>query len=866
MDRMLIEEKSIEHLKLFAEISEEARAEKPGRPPINELLYWWTRKPLIVSRAITLLSTIPSTVSLDHAKSMLFLKNEKRSYNYSPSPETYRKLQGNDVSSLKVFDPFAGSGNLLFEASRLGLECFLMDYNPVAYLIMKATLQYPAIYGEKLASDVERYGKEVIERAKKELEKFYKREGANVLHYLWSWCVRCPHCGQRVPLTNQMWLDKKSKIGYRIKPTRDKNFTVEIGKLGEKEGSRYTQKGGKAECINCGNVINYEDMTRDIAERRDKEMIAVVVKSQKGKNYEVANEEDRQTFNSAREELKNKWNWLLENDLIPTEEIKKSELSNVTNYGLLKWYEFFNERQLLLMATLLKIMREVLLEINDREYSKVIAIYLGFLLCKHVNFNCIGILWDTSNEKISHALAFRSPSIIYNFAETNPFEKTSGSLYTMLDDIVNAVRFASINKRPANIFLGSACRENDYPEGKFSLVITDPPYLDDVAYAGASEFFYVWLVRLLRAFYPELPRSVPNDEDLVYSRGRFGGDGKLALEFYKKGMKLAFQNIYNILDDNGLLVVFFAHSSTDAWNLLLEVLRGVGFRVVSSFAVHTESITNVLARGKTSFMSSIVLACRKILEDKEAYFESLMPRIEERISKFIKELSEEELLSIPITDLLIMTYGMVLEELTQYARIKSYRAGFEAKFEDLIGEARDFMLKEIVKRLTGRSPQTLGPDASFCLIAKIFYRGIISSDEALKVVRAYGVTVDALEKRGYVERRKEGGVRVKSFTEVALNLSPEEVGRDSIYQQLLYLLKTIHGKGAAAVKPLLSHPNFRAQEIQYLVALLIKHYRLLINRKEKLTDEERTELNALEALSDVIGLRSPEKNTLDSYM
>ncbi|MEM2738446.1 MAG: DUF1156 domain-containing protein [Candidatus Bathyarchaeia archaeon] len=863
MDKMLIEEKSIEHLKLFADISEEAKKEKQGRPPISELLYWWTRKPLIVGRAVTLLSTIPSQVNLSvkSIKDLLYLNADKRAFNYAPNNELYNKLAQNKKNSYLIFDPFAGSGNLLFEASRIGLNCTLMDYNPVAYVIMKATLEYPAVYGLKLAEDVKKYGEEVIEQAKKELEHFYKRSGRKALHYLWCWCIKCPYCGQRIPLTNQMWLDQKRKIGYMIKPAEDKNFTVEIRKLNEKEGSSYTQRGGEAVCIKCGNAIDYKHMTKDIAERRDKEMIVVVVKAQKGKDYEVATIEDKQNFVLAKNKLENIWDWLLNNDLVPLEEIKRSELFRITNYGLNKWYEYFNERQLLLTSTLLRIIKEVCSNIKDETYARVIALYLCIWLCKFINHNCIGSGWRAQARANFHALTFRSPRIIYNFAETNPFEGDSG-LIGNLEGVISAIKFASTIKKPAEILLGSAL--NMKQQTKFDLILTDPPYLNDVPFAESSEFFYVWLIRVLKNYYSELPQRVQVEDDIIVSKGRFGSS-KLAIEFYIRGMKAAFKNIYNSLKDDGLLVVFFAHSSTRAWNLILDVLRDSKFRVVSSYAVHTESIGNPLARGKTSFMSSIILSCRKILEDKEVYFESLMPKIEDEISKLIAGLSEEDLLSIPITDLLIMAYGKVLEELTQHTIIKSYKANFEVKFENLIGEARDFILKEVVKKLTGRSPQVLGPDASFFLIAKIFYRGLMPSDEALKVVRAYGITIDALTRRGYVKKHK-GGIKIKPFTEVALDIKPEEVDRNNIYQQFLYLLKTAYEKGVTAVKPFLGYGNFRLQELQYIVNLLIKHYRLLINKKEKLTDEEKTELQVLEALSDIMGQPLPRKSTIDSYI
>jgi len=872
MYRSLIEEKSIEHLRLFTEVSEEARKEKLSIPPINEMIYWWTRKPLIVGRAVTLLSLAPSTVSIGEVRSLLGLGKDKRAFHYAPRREIVERMMRNSLSSIKLLDPFAGAGNLVFEAARLGLDCTLVDYNPVAYLIMKATLEYPAKYGEKLAEDVKKYGEEVIKRVKNEVGKFYERSGRKALHYLWCWCIRCPYCGQRIPLTNQMWLDKKRRIGYRIKPTEDKNFKVEICVLSDEEGSRYTQKGGEAVCIRCGNAISYDHMTKDIAERRDKEMIAVVVKDVNGKAYEPVSREDLEKFNEAKQELETKWGDLESLNLIPKEELRESEFGiyargcPITKYGIRKWYEYFTERQLLLMCTLLKVIKEVCSKIPDREYAKVIATYLGFMLCKHVDRNSIGVLWDTTFRKCAHVLSMRSPRLIYNFAETNPFERTSGSLISMLKDVVESISFAAGNRSPARIVLGSALHLQELLPEKYDIVLTDPPYMDDVPYGEVSEFFYVWLIRLLKEYYPELPDRAPIDEDLVFSRGRFGGDSGLAMRFYKRGLEAAFQRIYDVLRDDGLLIVFFAHSSTEAWELLLDVLRGARFRVVSSYAVHTESITNVLARGKTSFMSSIVLACRKIAGDSEAYFEALMPRVSESISKLIDMLSVEELLETPITDLLIMMYGKVLEELTQYTVIKSYREGFKPSFENLIGEARDQILREIVRKLTGSSPAVLGPEASFSLIGKVFYRGFMPSDEALKVARAYGLSIGALTKRGYVGK-VGGGVKVRSFREVSINKGPGEVDRNDIYEQLLYLEKALFQDGAAKVRSILqNHPNFRVNELRSLVSILIKHYRLLKNKGERLSDDEERELTLLETLSDILRTPGQPAGTLDSYV
>ncbi len=869
MERTLIEEKTVQHLKLFFEVSEEAKRERAAAaiPPINKMVYWWARRPLIVSRAVTLLSLAPSTTPIDSIKPFLGLNREKRAFNYSLRKEDVAKAIQKDPGRLRILDPFAGGGNLMFEPARLGMSCTVIDYNPVPYLILKATYEYPTKYGQKLADDIKHYGDEVIRRLERELGDLYRRNGRKALHYIWCWCIICPYCGQRIPLANNMWLDKKRGIGFRVIPTEDKNFRVEIGEVTTKEGSNYTQKKGRAVCIRCRNAISYEQMTKDIAKRKDKEMIAVVVKDKK-KNYELPTERDREGFEKARRRLLEEWEDLLKHDLIPQEEMKEYELYSMTNYGFKKWYEIFTERQLLLMCTLLKTIKEVCAEISDKEYAKAVATYLGFVLCKHVDYNCIGTRWHSTKENVAGTLSLRRPSLRFNFAETNPFEKTSGSLTSVLEDVVDAVKFAARNSNPVQVVLGSSLHLTSLLKDRFDIILTDPPYLDNIPYGEASEFFYVWLVRLLKEYYPELPDRVPLEEDLILSKGRFGGSERLAMEFYRRGMEAAFKNIYNVLKDDGLLVVFFAHSSTEAWELLIDILRKAKFRVVSSYAVHTESEENVLTKGKIAFMSSIVIACRKNLEDEEAYFEDIMVKVVERLRELIGGLDVDDLLGLPIIDLLIMAYGVVLEETTRYTKLKSYRADFKPSFEELVKEARDVILREVVKKLTGTSPAVLGPEASFALIGKIFYRGVMPSDEALKAAKAYGLSINDIAKSGYVEKTKgkDGVVRIKPFSEARISADPAEIDRNNVYEQLLYLEKVASQKGVSEVRKALSLPNFRVGELRSIVSVLLKHYGLLRIKGIALRDDEKEELNVLQTLSDVFQFQtSPRHQTLDDY-
>ena len=58
MKHAVIEDASVELLELFDDVGKEAKIEKNAIPPINKMIFWWTRKPLIVGRAMALASTL----------------------------------------------------------------------------------------------------------------------------------------------------------------------------------------------------------------------------------------------------------------------------------------------------------------------------------------------------------------------------------------------------------------------------------------------------------------------------------------------------------------------------------------------------------------------------------------------------------------------------------------------------------------------------------------------------------------------------------------------------------------------------------------------------------------------------------------
>jgi adenine-specific DNA methylase len=113
-----------------------------------------------------------------------------------------------------LVDPFAGGGSIPLEALRIGCEAFASDLNPVACLILKVMLEDIARHGAELAGELRRVGKEINEKAEKELAELYPKDsdGATPIAYLWARTIKCesPKCGAEIPLMRSFWLCKKA--------------------------------------------------------------------------------------------------------------------------------------------------------------------------------------------------------------------------------------------------------------------------------------------------------------------------------------------------------------------------------------------------------------------------------------------------------------------------------------------------------------------------------------------------------------------------------------------------------------------------------------------------------------------------------
>ncbi len=202
-------------------------------PKIRSIHPWLARRPRSVARFSILASLLPASVSSSKLLELIgFTKRNIMSVverGYPPLISYMRPVEA--IRGRIVVDPMAGGGSIALEALTLGARVIAIDYNPLAYLILKATVEFPARYGLELWKRVCIEAEKLIEYAKNMLSNFYGDVDGYI--YVRNVVVNC----RKVPLvnafrlTNRLWavvengrvrvVEQKVKAVSRLRELRE---------------------------------------------------------------------------------------------------------------------------------------------------------------------------------------------------------------------------------------------------------------------------------------------------------------------------------------------------------------------------------------------------------------------------------------------------------------------------------------------------------------------------------------------------------------------------------------------------------------------------------------------------------------------
>lgn len=783
------------------EISQISAREKNIRHGhISTLHIWWARRPLASSRVTNYAALIPAPEDPEELEKkrqfIVDLSKWENSLNLHLLEKARKEiLEANGCVPPKVLDCFAGGGSIPLEALRLGCKTYALEYNPVAVLVLKCTLEYPQKYGRPeslnenfklgsdagknpLAIDVERWGNWVLEEAKKEIGKFYTpdEDGSIPVGYIWARTIPCqnPACGTEIPLMRQFWLAKKEDKKVSLYPYvegKKVKFKV-VGNGYEKMPKDFEPEKGTVSraivvCPVCGSTID-DGTTRKLFQSglAGERMIAVVLHhpERNGKKYRLATDRDVEVYKKAEEYLQKKRQELFEKwgfDPVPDELLPPKETLGfrVQRYGLSKWGDLFNSRQKLTLITFVEKVRqaheEMLKEGAEKDYARAVVSYLALIVSRMIDFESTICKWHPQWEFIPNTFARQALPMMWDYGELNLFSPmltgTFGSMHRQILRVIYDV--SKTNKFPATITQSSAT-SLPYPDNYFDAVITDPPYYDNVPYSYLSDFFYVWLKRTVGDLYPELfttPLTPKKEEIVAYSHNKGGFEaGK---RYFEEMLKKSFREIYRVLKPNGVATIVYTHKSTSGWETLINSLLESGLVPTASWPIDTEMKARLRAKESAALASSIYFVCRKMERIETGWLNEVKEEIKNHIQSRLDQLWEE---GISGADYFIAAIGSAIEIFGKYKKVIDYE-GNAIGADKLLEYVREIVTDYAVKKILHNGiAGLLTPLTRFYILWRWTYgEAKVHFDDARKLGQSSGIDISKEWDKGFIKKEKE---------------------------------------------------------------------------------------------------------------
>ena len=681
----------------IAEIGIESTRERTPMTPFpapNRLHVWWARRPLVASRAAVLASLLPADADRDKFLRVLGIHGDpvaarelidrarstgvrvddpygyERAFKYSPAGSASQWLETAfpEAQTVTVVDPTAGGGSIPFETLRAGFTSLANDLNPVAALVMKATVEWPSRFAADIETRFEALAAQWRRRIEERLGPLFPQRDTDQLDvtYVWARTVTCPYCDGLVPLSPN-WRLAPGGTGVRLVPdcaggpgTPGRICTFEIvGSVEEQFPGTVARGDGHCPYGDCGRVIDGDEIKAQAqAGRMGEQLFAVVFKrrvetrTKSGKRgrdkwvrgYRAPRPED-DNGSEIREMLAEKlleWEAL---DIVPSESI--GVISNYDRghrlYGMFRWTDMFSPRQLLCHGTSVEAFREMLDADSAAgrldDVRRAAYGYLALSLDTMLNYNNRSGRWDNTTGRVRSIFDRHDFAFVASYAEMAPLVAGVGYDWALektakcIDELVTLIHpdagagtgdlLDRAETRPVTTAspppVTITCKPGDsldhIDRESIDAVVIDPPYYDNVQYAELSDFFYVWLKRTAGHVFPELFRRQLTDKEneAVANPAKFRDqkDARaLAGRDYQERMAAIFAECRRVLKPDGIMTLMFTHKATGAWDALTTGLMEAGFAITASWPINTEAGGSLHIRDKAAASSTVFLVCR----------------------------------------------------------------------------------------------------------------------------------------------------------------------------------------------------------------------------------------------------------------
>lgn len=531
------------------------------------------------------------------------------------------------LEGLTVFDPFAGSGTTLVEAAKAGASVIGFDINPVATLVQRQAL---ATWNEgRLWAAY----KSVEAACRSEIDELHRdSNGDPVLYYFWVASAECLTCEVDVELfSTQVFArhaySRKFPEAKATCPNCHDVVPVDLstdstGRCGSC-GMEFSLDGPvKGQMMTCPHGHRHRVIDALRQKKPEHRMYAKLVLRQSGKTYKPIDEFDRSLYAEAAARLATSGAGLVR----PAGALEEGyNTVQAMRWGYNAWSDFFNDRQLYSLGLLATAIRD--LESVGPEREALAALFSGTLEFNNLFCSYKGEGTGAVRHMFSHHVLKpeRTP------LEAHPWgtPASSGSFSTLFES--RLLRAHQYKQTPVDLVPSGSSRPDrvaglsapigcdlDQREGaavvtgnsadtqlndeSVDLIITDPPYMDNVHYSELADFFHAWLTGI-RPF-----RDYPTGTS---TRARGEVQDTTATGF-GESIAAVWRECARVLKPTGLLAFTFHQAKIEGWVAVLDALAQAELVVTSMQPVKAEMSVAAPKHGarEPSTLDTIVV-CRK---------------------------------------------------------------------------------------------------------------------------------------------------------------------------------------------------------------------------------------------------------------
>ena len=589
----------------------------------------------------------------------------------------------------RLADVFCGSGQIPFEAARLGCDVYASDLNPIACMLTWGGFKIVG-GGKEKQQEIDKTRKRLAEQVQKKIDELgveTDAKGWRAKAFLYCVEVKCPETGWMVPLLPNFIINKQLKIiGKLIPKPSDEQYDIDVF---------YTQTDAEMEAAKVGTIQNgyvvhspdgvtqyrvniktirgdYKDGKEnrnrlrmwekfDIIPRPDdifqERLYCVQWMKKKAKGVLFDYEFRAVTADDLVREQKvidfiseNLEDWQ-EKGYIPDMVIETGDKTDepIRTRGWTHWHHLFNPRQLQIMGTINKLTSHV------PEFAAMFPAMLNLQskLCA----------WHNDGRKggLQNVFSNQALNTLYNYGSRGLLDIIHYLYKSSTEHSIHS--HTDINSHPAQ----ELELEND-------IYITDPPYGDAVKYEEITEFFIAWL------------RKNPPEE---FAQWTWDSRRSLAIkgedEDFRRGMVASYRRMAEKMPDNGIQVLMFTHQSGAIWADMANTIWASGLQVTAAWYVVTE--TDSALRQGANVKGTILLVLRKRKQEMVAFRDDLGWDIEDAVKEQVESLigldksvraqGAEGLYSD--ADLQMAGYAAALKVLTAYSSIDGKNMVTEAE-------------------------------------------------------------------------------------------------------------------------------------------------------------------------------------------